>query len=114
VTLTQLRYLVAIADCDLNVTAAAGRVHATQSGVSKQIKKLEEELGYPVFVRIGKSLDHVTEPGAAVIQLARTILARVADIRSLSLDFDIAEINRTIHVRSRTRLTTATVEAAHG
>lgn len=85
-TLTQLRYLVAIADCDLNVTAAAARVYATQSGVSKQIKQLESELGYPLFIRIGKCLDRVTTAGDAVIRHARTILARVADIRCLELE----------------------------
>lgn len=87
-TLTQLRYLVAIADCDLNVTAAAARVYATQSGVSKQIKQLESELGYPLFIRIGKCLDRVTTAGDAVIRHARTILARVADIRCLELACD--------------------------
>lgn len=37
-TLTQLRYLVAIADAELNITLAAARVHATQPGLSKQLK----------------------------------------------------------------------------
>lgn len=37
-TLTQLRYLVAIADADLNITLAAARIHATQPGLSKQLK----------------------------------------------------------------------------
>ena len=40
-TLTQLRYLVAIADADLNITLAAARVHATQPGLSKQLKQLD-------------------------------------------------------------------------
>ena len=40
-TLTQLRYLVAIADAELNITLAASRVHATQPGLSKQLKQLE-------------------------------------------------------------------------
>src|SRR5690348_12320216 len=53
-TLTQLRYLVAIADCRLNITAAAEHVHATQPGVSKQLKQLEDELGLQLFIRKGK------------------------------------------------------------
>ena len=36
-TLRQLRYLIAIADSGLNITLAAERVHATQSGISKQL-----------------------------------------------------------------------------
>ena len=48
-TLTQLRYLIAIADSGLNITTAAERVHATQPGVSKQLKQLEDELGFQLF-----------------------------------------------------------------
>src|SRR5690349_5240210 len=44
-TLVQLRCLVAIADAGLNITLAAERVHATQPGLSKQLKQLEDELG---------------------------------------------------------------------
>src|SRR5215469_8319703 len=54
-TLRQLRYLIAIADSGLNITLAAERVHATQWGISKQLKQLEGELGFPVFLRKGKS-----------------------------------------------------------
>lgn len=83
-TLTQLRYLVAIADCRLNITAAAEHVHATQPGVSKQLKQLEEELGLQLFVRKGKSLDSMTEAGAKVIERARIILAEAVNIRSIA------------------------------
>ena len=48
-TLTQLRYLVAIADAELNITLAATRVHATQPGLSKQLKQLEDERGLEVL-----------------------------------------------------------------
>ena len=54
-TLTQLRYLVAIADSGLNITQAAERVHATQPGLSKQLKQLEDELGFQLFTRKGRS-----------------------------------------------------------
>ncbi|TAL73620.1 MAG: LysR family transcriptional regulator [Rhodanobacter sp.] len=83
-TLTQLRYLVAIADCRLNITAAAEHVHATQPGVSKQLKQLEEELGLQLFVRKGKSLDAMTEAGARVIERARIILAEALNIRAIA------------------------------
>lgn len=83
-TLRQLRYLIAIADGGLNITLAAERVHATQSGISKQLKQLEDELGFPVFVRKGKSLDRVTAPGAHVIARARVILAEASDLRAFA------------------------------
>jgi DNA-binding transcriptional LysR family regulator len=78
--------VVGVVDCDLNVTAAAARLYATQSGISKQIKQLEDELGFQLFVRIGKCLDRVTEPGENVVLKARAILAHVADIRSLAVE----------------------------
>jgi DNA-binding transcriptional LysR family regulator len=83
-TLTQLRYLVAIADCRLNITAAAEHVHATQPGVSKQLKQLEDELGLQLFIRKGKSLDSITDAGVRVIERARVILAEALNIRSIA------------------------------
>lgn len=61
-TLTQFRYIVAIADSGLNITLAADRVHATQPGISKQLKQLEDELGFQIFARKGKSLERITPP----------------------------------------------------
>ncbi|AXI84475.1 LysR family transcriptional regulator [Xylella taiwanensis] len=81
-TLTQLRYLVAIADADLNITLAAARVHATQPGLSKQLKKLEDELGFLLFVRRGRSLEAVTPAGEEVIERARAMLVEVNNIRT--------------------------------
>ena len=81
-TLTQLRYLVAIADAGLNITLAAARVHATQPGLSKQLKQLEDELGFLLFVRKGRSLESVTPAGAEVLARARVILAETANIRA--------------------------------
>lgn len=82
-TLTQLRYLVAIADAGLNITLAAERVHATQSGLSKQLRQLEAELGLQLFVRKGKSLGAVTHAGKQVLEHARTMLAEAASIRAI-------------------------------
>ena len=81
-TLTQLRYLVAIVDSGLNITLAAERVHATQPGLSKQLKQLEDELGFQLFVRKGRSLEGVAPAGEKVIEHARRILAEAANIRS--------------------------------
>lgn len=83
-TLTQLRYLVAIADAGLNITLAAERVHATQPSLSKQLKQLEDELGFQLFARRGKSLDAVTLAGAQVIERARLILTEASNIRSIA------------------------------
>lgn len=81
-TLSQLRYLVAIADSGLNITLAAERVHATQPGLSKQLKQLEDELGFLLFSRKGRSLDSITPAGQQVLAHARRLLAEAANIRS--------------------------------
>ncbi len=83
-TLTQLHYLVAIVDAGLHITLAADAVHATQSGISKQLKQLEGELGFRIFVRRGRSLESVTPAGTQVIERARVILAEARNIRALA------------------------------
>ena len=81
-TLTQLRYLVAIADSGLNITLAAERVHATQPGLSKQLKQLEDELGFQLFTRKGRSLEAVAPAGERVLMHARRILEEAGNIRA--------------------------------
>ncbi|TCV97686.1 LysR family transcriptional regulator [Luteibacter rhizovicinus] len=83
-TLVQLRYLVAIADAGLNITLAAERVHATQPGLSKQLRQLEDELGFKLFHRRGKSLHGVTAAGESVLERARTILAEAGNVLALA------------------------------
>jgi len=83
-TLTQLRYLVAILEAGMNISLAADRVNATQPGLSKQLKLLEEELGFQIFVRKGKSLDRLSPVGEEVVESARSILAEVGSIRALA------------------------------
>jgi len=85
--LQQLKYLLAIVDNGLNITAAADRLYTSQPGVSKQIKLLEEELGLQLFGRKGKSLNHVTRAGEQVVLRARTIMEEVEQIRRLAADF---------------------------
>jgi LysR family transcriptional regulator, cys regulon transcriptional activator len=85
--LQQLKYLLAIVDNGLNITAAAERLYTSQPGVSKQLKLLEEELGLQLFTRKGKSLGAVTAAGRQVIDRARLIMQEVDNIRSLASDY---------------------------
>ena len=85
--LQQLKYLLAIVDNGLNITAAADRLYTSQPGVSKQLKLLEEELGLQLFARKGKSLNRITRAGEQVVQRARRIMDEVDQIRSLASDF---------------------------
>lgn len=65
----QLRYVREAVRRNLNLTEVANVLFASQSGVSKQIKDLEDELGVDIFVRRGKRLTGLTEPGKAVHRL---------------------------------------------
>jgi LysR family cys regulon transcriptional activator len=85
--LQQLKYLLAIVDNGLNITAAADRLYTSQPGVSKQLRLLEEELGLQLFARKGKSLNRITRAGDQVVKRARLIMEEVDQIRSLASDF---------------------------
>jgi LysR family cys regulon transcriptional activator len=84
--LHQLRYLAAIADSGLNISAAAEKLHTSQPGVSRQIKLLEDELGFELFLREGRSLTRVTQAGQRVIERAQRVLKEIQAIKSLSLE----------------------------
>jgi LysR family transcriptional regulator, cys regulon transcriptional activator len=84
--LHQLRYLAAVAQSGLNITAAAHKLHTSQPGVSKQIKLLEDELGFQIFVREGRNLSRITPAGQQVIERALRILQEASAIRSLSTE----------------------------
>lgn len=53
--LLQLQYFLAVARLE-HVTEAARSLHVTQSSLSKTIQRLEEDLGVPLFDRIGRKL----------------------------------------------------------
>ena len=85
--LQQLRYACEVARRGLNVSAAAEALHTSQPGISKQIKSLEDELGVEIFVRHGKRIAAVTEPGKAVLEIAGRMLADAANMKRAGEDY---------------------------
>ncbi|MHB1299399.1 MAG: HTH-type transcriptional regulator CysB [Burkholderiales bacterium] len=85
--LQQLRYLCEIVRQDLNVSDAAGSLFTSQPGISKQIRLLEEELGIDVFVRNGKRLVAVTEPGQVVVSIAQRMLQDAENLKRVGEEF---------------------------
>lgn len=75
--LQQLRLLAAVAQNDLNFTPAASKLCTTQPAVSKQLRLLEDELGFNIFVRSGRTLAKIAHPGERVVQCAMRILLHV-------------------------------------
>jgi DNA-binding transcriptional LysR family regulator len=77
--LRQLEYLIAVAE-EANFTRAAERVHITQSGVSAQVRQLEQELGATLIDRSARTA-RLTEAGTAALPHARSALAAVSALR---------------------------------
>lgn len=82
-TLKQLKYLLAVVDNGLNITAAAQRLFTSQPGISKQLKQLERELGVSIFSRKGKNLTAITAAGNDIVGYARRITRDVENISTL-------------------------------
>jgi len=87
VKLQQLRCLIEVARRGLNVSEAAEALHTSQPGVSRQIRALEDELGIEIFVRHGKRLTALTEPGRAAIEIAERILAETTNLKRAGEEF---------------------------
>jgi len=83
----QLRYLNEVARCNLNISEAAAALYTSQPGVSKQIRLLEEELGVDIFVRNGKRLVAVTDPGREVLDIARRVLQETENLKHVGREF---------------------------
>ncbi|MFO1464959.1 MAG: HTH-type transcriptional regulator CysB [Steroidobacteraceae bacterium] len=87
----QLRYLVAVHENGLNITAAARQLHTSQPGVSRQLKMLEEELGFQLFEREGRALTRTTPAGEEIITRAASILREMHNIRRTSAELRKAD-----------------------
>lgn len=85
--LQQLKFLIAVAQSDLNITAAAERLFTSQPGISKQIRLLEEELGVRIFERNGRQLSSITPAGKAIIGRVEKVLDDVDAIRDAARQF---------------------------
>ena len=85
--LQQLRFACEVMRRGLSVSAAAEALHTSQPGVSKQIKGLEDELGVEIFVRHGKRMAAVTEPGKAVLAIAERLLAEADNLKRAGEEF---------------------------
>jgi LysR family transcriptional regulator, benzoate and cis,cis-muconate-responsive activator of ben and cat genes len=75
--LRHLRYFVAVAEAE-NVSRAALKLHVSQPALSRQIRDLEEELGFKLLERSAKSV-RLTEAGRVFLTESRAALQRVDD-----------------------------------
>jgi LysR family cys regulon transcriptional activator len=92
----QLRYVREAVRNDLNLTEASQTLNTSQSGVSKQIRELEIELGIEIFVRKGKRLTGLTRAGEDAVKLIDRVLVEAENLKRLASEFSREDSGRLI------------------
>jgi len=77
VTLRQLEYLIAVAECG-SVALAAERCHVSSPSVSAAVSQVEEEFGLQLFIRRHAQGLSLTEGGRQFVEAAREVIAAAA------------------------------------
>ena len=78
-TLVQLRHLIELAKLG-SFSQTADKLHLTQPALSRSIKSLEDELGQPLFDRIGRK-NELTAFGHTILQHAQSLVEGVQELR---------------------------------
>ena len=94
--LRQLEIVRAVADKG-SFTAAARLLNVSQSAVSRSVLLLEEELGEPLFLRLGRKV-RLTAAGSALLDLGRRVLADVRDTKASIVDQSQQALAGTLHL----------------
>ncbi len=106
--LQQLRIVRETVRHGFNLTDTANALFTAQSGVSKHIKDLEDELGMELFVRHGKRLLGLTEPGKELLPICERILLDIQNVKRLGEQFAQQDKGRltiaATHTQARYRL----------
>ncbi|MEY6432023.1 CysB family HTH-type transcriptional regulator [Thioalkalicoccus limnaeus] len=103
--LQQLRIVRETVRRQFNLTEVASALYTAQSGVSKHIKDLEDELGVELFVRRGKRLLGLTEPGKELMPVVERLLLDIQNVKRIGEQFAQQDKGRlaiaTTHTQAR-------------
>lgn len=83
----QLRAVCEVLKHGLHISAAAKALHTSQSGVSKQILELEEELGITIFVRQRNRVIGLSDAGRTILSLAERIVKDAETMHDIAADY---------------------------
>ncbi len=101
----QLRIIRETVRCQFNLTEVSNALFTSQSGVSKHIKDLEDELGVELFVLKGKRFLGLTAPGEELVVIVERMLRDAQNIKNLAEQYtsrDQGELTvATTHTQSR-------------
>jgi DNA-binding transcriptional LysR family regulator len=76
-----LETFLAVVDAG-SIAAAARRLNLTSAAVAQRIRTLEEEIGFPLIMRNGRTV-RTTEAGDAIVGRAREFLSQIRDLKTL-------------------------------
>ncbi|PXX50596.1 MULTISPECIES: CysB family HTH-type transcriptional regulator [Aquitalea] len=101
----QLRIIRETVRQNFNLTEVANALYTSQSGVSKHIKDLEDELGVELFVRKGKRFLGLTDPGKELLIIVERMLLDAGNIKRLAEQFSLRDEGQltiaTTHTQAR-------------
>ena len=92
--LHQIRFVRETVKQDFSLTQVAKALFTSQSGVSKAIIELEQELGFQIFQRYGKRIRGLTLPGELVLQSCERVLAELENIKRVGQEFSAGDSGR--------------------
>ena len=90
----QLRAVREATRAGFNLTGAAAALSTSQSGLSRQIREFEIELGFEIFVRAGKRLTGLTPPGETLLPIVERLLADADNLKRVGDDFAAQDVGR--------------------
>lgn len=85
-----LKLLITISQCG-SINSASQRLYISQPSLYNTVKRCEQELGFPVFIRTSKGVK-LTEKGEKFIEIAQNITAEYKKIQALS------DTNKTVSI----------------
>lgn len=99
----QLRIIRETVRHNYNLTEVANHLFTSQSGVSKHIKDLEDELGVDLYIRKGKRLIGLTEPGKEMQQIVERMLLDAKNLKNLADQYSQQDTGKLTIVTTHTQ-----------
>jgi LysR family cys regulon transcriptional activator len=110
----QLRIVRETVRRNFNLTEVSNALYTSQSGVSKHIKDLEDELGVELFIRKGKRLLGLTDPGKEMVRIVDRMLLDAKNIKTVADQFSQQDSGQltiaTTHTQARYALPKVVME----